>query len=92
MKTGRAEKEARISFATPELLWEVLNAKRWELLKVMGGAGLTSIRGLMPSHHEYFELQRCFNYSHRSRRGDRGGWRSQGQFIPLEAKPWERLK
>ncbi len=26
---------ARISFATPELLWKVLTAKRWELLKAM---------------------------------------------------------
>jgi predicted transcriptional regulator len=44
MKTGRAEGEARISFATPELLWEVLTAKRWELLKVLCGAGPVSIR------------------------------------------------
>ena len=44
MKTGRAEREARISFATPELLWEVLTAKRWELLKVLCGAGPLSIR------------------------------------------------
>jgi len=27
MKTMRAEREARISFATPELLWDVLSAK-----------------------------------------------------------------
>ena len=44
MKSGRAEREARISFATPELLWEVLTAKRWELLKVLCGAGPVSIR------------------------------------------------
>lgn len=44
MKTGRAEREARISFATPELLWQVLTAKRWELLKVLCGAGPVSIR------------------------------------------------
>jgi predicted transcriptional regulator len=44
MKTGRAEHEARIGFATPELLWEVLTAKRWELLKVLCGAGPVSIR------------------------------------------------
>jgi predicted transcriptional regulator len=44
MKTGRAEREARISFATPELLWQVLTAKRWELLKVLSGAGPMSIR------------------------------------------------
>lgn len=44
MKTGRAESEARISFATPELLWEVFTAKRWELLKTLCGAGSISIR------------------------------------------------
>ena len=44
MKTGRAEGEARISFATPELLWEVLTAKRWELLKALCGVGPVSIR------------------------------------------------
>lgn len=44
MKTGRAEREARISFATPELLWQVLTAKRWELLKALSGAGPMSIR------------------------------------------------
>ena len=42
--TGKAEKSARISFATPELLWKVLTAKRWELLKVLCGAGPISIR------------------------------------------------
>src|SRR6266852_1906331 len=44
MKTGRAEREARIAFASPELLWQVLTAKRWELLKAMCGAGPISIR------------------------------------------------
>jgi predicted transcriptional regulator len=43
-KTGKAERSARISFATPELLWKVLTAKRWELLKAMCGAGPMSIR------------------------------------------------
>jgi predicted transcriptional regulator len=43
-KTGKAQKSARISFATPELLWQVLTAKRWELLKAMCGAGPISIR------------------------------------------------
>ena len=43
-KAGEAEKSARISFATPELLWKVLTAKRWELLKAMCGAGPISIR------------------------------------------------
>ena len=43
-KTGKAQKTARISFATPELLWRVLTEKRWELLKVLCGAGPMSIR------------------------------------------------
>ena len=36
--------EVRISFETPELLWQVLSAKRWEIIKVMTGAGSLSIR------------------------------------------------
>lgn len=43
-KTGKPEKSARISFASPELLWKVLTAKRWELLKALCGAGPVSIR------------------------------------------------
>ena len=43
-KTGKAQKSARIGFATPELLWKVLTAKRWELLKALCGAGPVSIR------------------------------------------------
>ena len=43
-KTGKAQKSARISFASPELLWQVLTAKRWELLKALCGAGPVSIR------------------------------------------------
>jgi predicted transcriptional regulator len=43
-KTGRPHKSARISFATPELLWRVLTPKRWALLKVLCGAGPVSIR------------------------------------------------
>lgn len=43
-KSGRSQKSARISFASPELLWKVLTAKRWELLKAMCGAGPMSIR------------------------------------------------
>jgi predicted transcriptional regulator len=35
---------ARISFATPELLWKVLTAKRWELLQAMAGQGPVTIR------------------------------------------------
>ena len=43
-KAGKAERSARIGFASPELLWQVLTAKRWELLKVLCGAGPVSIR------------------------------------------------
>lgn len=43
-KTGKPQRSARISFATPELLWQVLTAKRWELLKTLCGAGPVSIR------------------------------------------------
>ena len=43
-KSGRAKPSARISFASPELLWQVLTAKRWELLKALCGAGPVSIR------------------------------------------------
>ena len=42
--TNKRQKSARISFASPELLWKVLTAKRWELLKVLCGAGPISIR------------------------------------------------
>lgn len=44
MKTRRGEREARIAFATPELLWKVLTAKRWQLLKALSEAGPVSIR------------------------------------------------
>ena len=43
-KSGKADKSARISFASPELLWKVLTAKRWELLKALCGVGPVSIR------------------------------------------------
>jgi predicted transcriptional regulator len=43
-KSGRPQRSARIGFATPELLWKVLTAKRWELLKALCGAGPVSIR------------------------------------------------
>jgi predicted transcriptional regulator len=44
MNTGQTEDVARIGFATPELLWQVLTGKRWQLLEVMCGAGPISIR------------------------------------------------
>ena len=43
-RTGEPRRTARISFATPELLWKVLTTKRWELLKALCGAGPVSIR------------------------------------------------
>lgn len=42
--TGKPQRSARIGFATPELLWKVLSAKRWELLKTLCGVGPVSIR------------------------------------------------
>jgi predicted transcriptional regulator len=35
---------AHISFASADLLWKVLTAKRWELLKTMAGAGAMTLR------------------------------------------------
>jgi len=35
---------ARISFASPELLFRLLTAKRWELLRAMAGGGAMPIR------------------------------------------------
>jgi predicted transcriptional regulator len=43
-KTGQAQPTARIRFATPEMLWKVLTAKRWELLRALCGAGPVFIR------------------------------------------------
>lgn len=43
-RTGQPDASARISFASPELLWKVLAAKRWALLKALCGAGPVSIR------------------------------------------------
>jgi predicted transcriptional regulator len=43
-KTGKGSKADRISFATPELLWKALTAKRWELLKALCGAGPVTVR------------------------------------------------
>lgn len=43
-KSGKAQKTARIAFATPELLWKVLTAKRCEILKALCGAGPVSVR------------------------------------------------
>ena len=42
-KSGQGSK-ARISFASEELLWKVLSAKRWAILKAMTGAGPLALR------------------------------------------------
>lgn len=44
IKTRPRDREARISFAKPALLWQVLTAKRWELRTAMGRAGPISMR------------------------------------------------
>jgi predicted transcriptional regulator len=46
MKSGKADSQVRIGFATPELLWQVLTAKRWAIIRVLCGAGTVSIREL----------------------------------------------
>jgi predicted transcriptional regulator len=43
-KSGEADGEARISFASPDLLWRVLTAKRWDLLKAMTGQPPMALR------------------------------------------------
>jgi predicted transcriptional regulator len=35
---------AHISFSSADLLWKVLTAKRWELLKAMAGGGAMTLR------------------------------------------------
>lgn len=42
-KSGQGS-EARISFASDELLWKVLSAKRWAILKSMTGVGPLALR------------------------------------------------
>ena len=45
LEAFRGKKQrARISFATPELLWKVLTAKRWDVLKAMAGQGPLTLR------------------------------------------------
>jgi predicted transcriptional regulator len=38
------EQGAHLSFASAELLWKVLTAKRWEILRAMTGEGEIAIR------------------------------------------------
>jgi len=55
---------ARISFATLELLWKVLMAKRWEILKAMAGQEALTIREDMvprsfPSNSRFHPAIKC---------------------------------
>src|ERR1700712_5405248 len=44
-KAFRGQKQgARITFASPELLFKLLTTKRWELIRTMTGAGAITIR------------------------------------------------
>jgi predicted transcriptional regulator len=43
-KTGQPDDQARISFASPELLFKVLSGKRWALLQTLAGTGPIAIR------------------------------------------------
>jgi predicted transcriptional regulator len=42
--SGQPEPDARISFASADLLWRVLTAKRWQLLKALTGQPPMSVR------------------------------------------------
>ncbi len=41
---SRRRRGAHISFASADLLWKVLTAKRWELLKAITGGGAMTLR------------------------------------------------
>jgi predicted transcriptional regulator len=43
LKEGKPS-DSRISFESVELLWKVLTAKRWGILKIMAGVGPLAIR------------------------------------------------
>ncbi len=43
-ESGKAESAARFNFESVEAAWELLNAKRWAILKIMAGQGPLSIR------------------------------------------------
>src|SRR5882672_8814752 len=40
------KQQARISFATPELLFKVMTANRWDIIRAMAGAGPMALREL----------------------------------------------
>jgi len=49
-ETGTPATAARIGFATPELMWQILNARRWAILKAMTGAGPLALRDVKAVH------------------------------------------
>ena len=55
--TGKARKQARFVFPTRELLWKVIMAKGWELLKAMCGAGHLTVREV--ARRVSRDLNRC---------------------------------
>ena len=55
-RSGKAQRSARIGFATPESLWNVLSSKRWQLLKALCGAGPVSIRDVKAVHSDVTAL------------------------------------
>ena len=85
-KTAKRKKSARISFATTELLWEVLTERRWKLLKALGGIGPVSIR----------EAARRVGRDVRSVRRDIAALRSAGLLEGAESEtiefPYEAIK
>ncbi|MBI5329665.1 MAG: DNA-binding protein [Betaproteobacteria bacterium] len=44
MESGVPAANARIAFASTDLLWQVLTAKRWDILRAMAGAGPMPLR------------------------------------------------
>ena len=59
MADNTADPEPQIACATPELLWEVLTAERWALLKAIAGAGPVSIDQAAERSGRDFELVRA---------------------------------
>jgi predicted transcriptional regulator len=49
LESGLPAQSAMFTFTSPELLWQVLNGERWEILKRLGKAGPMPIRDLANS-------------------------------------------
>ncbi|MDR2212027.1 MAG: hypothetical protein LBE21_00155 [Pseudomonadales bacterium] len=46
LKSGKPDKQARISFVSFDLLWKVLTPNRWHLIETLTGAGPIGVREL----------------------------------------------